>query len=308
MVRRIASYFQGTELACAGLPHGREPEILDSFRGEVPTEVFITPYWNPVGGNPEAVRGNLLEAIRLLETAGYAVRDLRLVDVRTGEPFRVEFLLPAPTYERFVLFYQESLERLGIDVTVRVVDDVQYENRLRNWDFDIIVAAWAESLTPCNEQREYWGSHASNTPGSRNLVGISNKAIDALIDHMVFAANRDELVAATRALDRVLLWHHLVVPQWTYDKIPDAGGGTATAIGPVVPLDANAAEGGELLGAGRRPAPSMSDPIATRIMSRGAAIAASVGRADDLIENPSLHKAPLVNRPPAAVWEVRRGG
>ena len=219
---RIASYFQGTELACSGLPHGRELEILDSFRGEVPTEVFTTPYWNPVGGNPEAVRGNLLEAMRLLETAGYAVRDLRLVDVGTGEPFRVEFLLPAPTYERFVLFYQESLERLGIDVTVRVVDDVQYENRLRNWDFDIIVAAWAESLTPGNEQREYWGSHASNTPGSRNLVGISDKAIDALIDQVVFAASRDELVAATRALDRVLLWHHLVVAQWTYDKIRTA--------------------------------------------------------------------------------------
>ena len=97
---RIASYFQGTELACSGLPHDRELEILDSFRGEVPSEVFTTPYWNPVGGNPEAVRGNLLEAMRLLETAGYAVRNLRLVDVSTGEPFRVEFLLPAPTYEQ----------------------------------------------------------------------------------------------------------------------------------------------------------------------------------------------------------------
>jgi len=219
---RIASYFQGTDLACSGLPHGRELEILEAYRGEVPAEVFTTPYWNPVGGNPEADRDNLLEAMRLLETAGFAVRDLKLVNVATGEPLRVEFLLAAPTYERFVAFYQDSLERLGIDVAVRVVDDVQYENRLRNWEFEIIVAAWDESLTPGNEQRVYWGSRAANTQGSRNLVGIANKAIDALIDRIVVAAHRDELVAATRALDRVLLWHHYVVPQWTYGKVRTA--------------------------------------------------------------------------------------
>lgn len=219
---RIASYFQGTELACSGLPQGRELEILDGLRGEVLAEVFTTPYWNPVGGNPTANRDNLLEAMGLLEAAGFAVRDFRLVDVRTGQPLQIEFLLPAPTYERFVLRYQESLERLGIDVTVRVVDAVQYENRLRNWEFEIVVAAWDESLTPGNEQRDYWGSRAANTPGSRNLIGIADQAIDALIDRVVFAANRDELVAATRALDRVLLWHNYVVPQWTYGKVRTA--------------------------------------------------------------------------------------
>ena len=166
---RIASYFQGTELACSGLPQGRELEILETYRGEVPPEVFTTPYWNPVGGNPDADRDNLLDAMRLLEAAGFAVNDLRLVDIKTGEPLQVEFLLSAPTYERFVSYYQDSLQRLGIDVTVRVVDDVQYENRLRNWEFEIIVAAWDESLTPGNEQRDYWGSRAANTPGSRNL-------------------------------------------------------------------------------------------------------------------------------------------
>jgi microcin C transport system substrate-binding protein len=219
---RIASYFQGTELACSGLPQGRELEILDAFRGEVPAEVFTTPYWNPVGGNPQADDHNLLEAMRLLEAAGFAVRDLKLVDVKTGEPFRVEFLLAAPTYERFVLYYRDSLERLGIDVAVRVVDAVQYENRLRNWEFDIVIAFWGETLTPGNEQRDYWGSRAATTPGSRNLIGIADKAVDGLIDRVVLATDHDELVAATRALDRVLLWHHYVVPQWTYGYVRTA--------------------------------------------------------------------------------------
>ena len=219
---RISSFFQGTELACSGLPQGRELEILDGFRSGVAAEVFTTPYWNPVGGNPQADRDNLLEATRLLEAAGFVVRDLRLVDAGTGEPLRVEFLLSAPTYERFVLYYKDSLKRLGIDVVVRVVDDVQYEYRLRNWEFDIVITSWEESLTPGNELRDYWGSQAATTPGSRNLVGIADSAIDALIDRVVFATDRDELVAATRALDRVLLWHHYVVPQWTYGRVRTA--------------------------------------------------------------------------------------
>lgn len=219
---RIASYFQGTELACSGLPQGRELEILAGYRGKVPAEVFTTPYWNPVGGSQQADDHNLLEAMRLLEAAGFAVRDLKLVDGKTDEPLHIEFLLAAPTYERFVLSYQEALKRLGIDVMVRVVDAVQYENRLRNWEFDIVIASWEETLTPGNEQRDYWGSRAANTDGSRNLIGIADGAIDSLIERVVFASDRDELVAATRALDRVLLWHHYVVPQWTYSKVRTA--------------------------------------------------------------------------------------
>ena len=184
--------------------------------------MFTTPYWNPVGGNPEAGRANLLEAMRLLEAAGYVVRDFKLVNIKTGKPLTVEFLLQAPTYERFVLAYQESLERLGIDVAVRVVDAVQYENRIRDWDFEIVIAGWDESLTPGNEQRNYWGSRAAHTPGSRNMVGIADQAIDTLIDRIVFATDRDELVAATHALDRVLLWHNYVVPQWTYHNVRTA--------------------------------------------------------------------------------------
>jgi microcin C transport system substrate-binding protein len=105
---------------------------------------------------------------------------------------------------------------------VRPVDDAQYENRLRSWDFDMIMSVWPESLSPGNEQRDFWGSSAADMQGSRNYVGIKNPAIDALIERVIFAKDRAELVAATRALDRVLLWNHYVVPQFTYPKSRNA--------------------------------------------------------------------------------------
>lgn len=220
--KRIASYFEGTELAARDLPQGEELKILESVRDKVPAEVFTTAYTNPVGGNSDNVRGNLREAVRLLKDAGYEVRDKKLVDTKTGEPFRVEFLVDNPNTERFVLFYKPSLERLGVEVTVRSVDDAQYANRERNWDFDIVITSWGQSLSPGNEQRGYWSSQAADQAGSRNYVGIKNPAIDALIERVIFAKNREELVAATKAMDRVLLWNHYVVPQFTYDKVRTA--------------------------------------------------------------------------------------
>jgi microcin C transport system substrate-binding protein len=215
--KRIASYFEGTELASRGLPEGKELEILNTVKDQVPPEVFTTPYTNPVSGDPQKVRTNLREALKLFREAGYEVKNTRLVD-KNGEQLTVEFLAEDPSTERFVLFFKPSLERLGIAVTVRVVDTAQYENRLRQWDFDIIIASWGESLSPGNEQRGFWGSRAADQPGSRNLIGIKNEAIDKLIDRVIFTKDRDDLVAATKALDRVLLWHHYVVPQWTYGK------------------------------------------------------------------------------------------
>jgi microcin C transport system substrate-binding protein len=220
--KRIASYFEGTELASSGLPGGLELEILETVRAKVPPEVFTAPYSNPVGGNPDAVRSNLREGLRLLKEAGYEVRDRKLVNVASSEPFTAELLASDPNTERFFLFYKPSLERLGISVTVRTVDDAQFENRLRQWDFDVITGSWGESLSPGNEQRGFWGSQAANQPGSRNLAGIRNEAVDAMIERVIFAKNREELVAATKALDRVLLWNHYVVPQWTYGKVRSA--------------------------------------------------------------------------------------
>jgi microcin C transport system substrate-binding protein len=127
----------------------------------------------------------------------------------------VEFLGFDPSLERYVLPYKQALERIGIGVTVRLVDAAQYQNRLRSFDFDITTTVWPQSLSPGNEQRDFWGSAAADRPGSRNLAGIKDPGIDALIEKVIFAKDRAELVAATKALDRVLLAHNYVVPQWS---------------------------------------------------------------------------------------------
>ena len=213
--QRINSYFDGTELASSGLPEGQELQILETVRDKVPPEVFTTPYSNPVGGNPDAVRANLRAGMRLLKEAAFEVRDQKLVDT-AGKPVTVEILVQDPSAERIALFYKPSLERIGVTASVRIVDDAQYQNRLRSFDFDIIIDQWGESLSPGNEQREFWGSQTADQPGSRNTIGIKNPAVDVLIDKVIFAKDRAVLVAATKALDRVLLWNFYVVPQFTY--------------------------------------------------------------------------------------------
>ncbi|RXH16270.1 extracellular solute-binding protein [Bradyrhizobium guangzhouense] len=213
--KRINSYFEGTDLASSGLPQGQELEILQAVKDKVPPEVFTTAYQNPVGGNPEAVRANLREAAKLLKEAGFEVKDHKLVD-STGKPLSVEILVQDPSSERIALFYKPSLERIGVSASIRVVDDAQYQNRLRSFDFDMIIDQWGESLSPGNEQREFWGSQAADMPGARNTIGIKNPAVDALIEKVIYAKDRAELVAATHALDRVLLWNFYLVPQFTY--------------------------------------------------------------------------------------------
>jgi len=217
--KRVNSYFEGLELASSGLPQGEELAILETVRDKVPPEVFTTAYSNPVNDNPNAVRDNLREAVRLLREAGWEIKDRRLVNAKTGEAMTVEVLISQPEWERIVLFYKPSLERLGVQMSVRYVDDAQYENRLRSWDYDIIVMTWGQGLSPGNEQRNYWTSQAADMVGSRNYAGIKNAAIDALVDRIIFAKSRAELVATTKALDRVLLWNFYVVPQWTYGKV-----------------------------------------------------------------------------------------
>jgi microcin C transport system substrate-binding protein len=216
---RIDSYFFGAEqLASDGLPQGREKEILESVRDKVPPEVFTTEYQNPVGGSPEKTRDNLREAVRLLKEAGWTVsREGGRAALRNdkGEPFKVEFIYQDPSAERILSFYRPALERLGIEVTMRILDDSQYVNRIRSFDFDMVTVGWGQSLSPGNEQRDMWGSQSADVPGSQNFVGIKDAGVDALIDRIIYAKDREELTAATRALDRVLLAHHYVVPQFT---------------------------------------------------------------------------------------------
>ncbi len=220
--KRVGSFFEGTELASSDLPTGLELEILNTVKDKVPPEVFTTTFTNPVGGNADAVRNNLRQALRLFREAGYEVKDHKLTNTKTGEKMTVEVLINAPAFERVVSFWKPVLERVGVDVSIRIVDASQYENRVRSWDFDIVIASWGQSLSPGNEQRGFWGSQAADQAGSRNLVGIKDPAIDALIDRVIFSKSRDELHAATRAMDRVLLANHFVVPQWTYGKVRTA--------------------------------------------------------------------------------------
>lgn len=210
--QRVDSYFWGTELASSKLPEGREKAILEELKDKVPAEVFTTPYVNPINGDPQKVRGNLRKALDLFKEAGYELKGNRLVNVKTGEPFGFELLLSNPSFERTVTPFINSVKKIGIDARIRTVDDLQYTNRVRSFDYDMIYGIWAQSLVPGNEQIDIWGSSSVNQPGSRNYAGIADPAIDELIRRIIFAPNREELVATTRALDRVLLSHNYVVP------------------------------------------------------------------------------------------------
>lgn len=215
---RTDSYFENTELAWRGLPTGREEEILKTLRAQhpehVPEEVLTEEYFNPEGGGRRAMRDNLRTALKLLSDAGWETSQGQLVNARTGERFTVEFLLQSPAMERVVLPFAKKLRQIGMDVSVRVVDTAQYQERTNTFDFDIIVDSFPQSNSPGNEQRDFWGTQAARIEGSRNTIGIKNPAVDKLIDRIIFAKDRAELVAVTRALDRVLLWNHYVVPQW----------------------------------------------------------------------------------------------
>lgn len=209
---RITSFFDGSELKAAGVPQGRELEILNEVKDAVPAEVF-TAEWTPPVNTPQNRRANLSQASKLLTDAGWTNKGGTLVNA-AGEPFAVEFLLDGEAFQGVLLAYIEDLKLLGIKASVRVVDASQYKRRENDRDFDIVVDNMSQSISPGNEQRDFWGSGSAGNKGSRNTVGIMNPAIDKIVDKIVFAKDRDELVAATRALDRVLLWNWYVIPTW----------------------------------------------------------------------------------------------
>jgi microcin C transport system substrate-binding protein len=217
---RTSSYFQKSaltkpsELSAQGLPQGRELELLNEVSDQVPPEVFTTPYQNADYSNPANSRRYRREAMKLLNEAGWEVKAGALTNVKTGERFKVEFLLVQPAFERVVQSYQQWLEQLGVAVTIRTVDTAQYNARLNKFEYEIIVHSFPQSESPGNEQRDFWGSAAADIPGTRNKIGIKNPAVDKLIDLIIFAKDRADLTAACRALDRVLLWNYYVVPQW----------------------------------------------------------------------------------------------
>jgi len=211
---RTQSFFANSELASAGLPEGEELEILERYRGRIPEEVFTTPYRAPTTDGSGWPRDNLRKAFALLEEAGWEVRDQKLVNVKTGKQMRFEILLVQKSIERIVLPFARNLQRLGVDARVRLVDSSQYINRLRKFDFDMIVFGVGQSESPGNEQRLYWSSAAADSPAARNLAGIKDPVVDELIELVISAPDRESLVARTRALDRVLLSGHYIIPNW----------------------------------------------------------------------------------------------
>lgn len=212
--KRSESYFSNSELASRGLPQGLEAAVLEKYRGRVPDEVFAREYRPPTTDGSGWPRDNLLTALPLLNEAGWTIRDGKLVNEQTGEPMRFEILLVSPAFERIVLPFVRNLKRLGVDARIRLVDESQYINRLRSFDFDMAMLVWGQSESPGNEQRDYWGSAGANSPGSRNYIGVSDPVVDELIEAINNAPDRDSLVARTRALDRVLLSGSYVIPGW----------------------------------------------------------------------------------------------
>ena len=210
---RTRSYFSNSELASRGLPGEAERAVLAPFRARVPDEVFTREY-RPPSTEPGGLRPNLIGALGLLKQAGWVVRDMRLVNAETGEPLTFEVLIDDPNWERITLPFVKNLQRFGVAARVRTVDSAQYEYRLKQFDFDMTVAVFPQSLSPGNEQVDYWASVAADTPGSRNLAGVRDPVVDRLIEQLIAAPDRAALVARTRALDRVLLWGHYVIPHW----------------------------------------------------------------------------------------------
>ncbi|MCK6450421.1 MAG: extracellular solute-binding protein [Alphaproteobacteria bacterium] len=211
---RSRSYFGNSELEAKGLPEPEELKLLEPLRGQIPDEVFTQEYNPPRTDGSGNIRANLMKGAQLLKQAGWSIKGGKLVNDKTGEPMRFEFLLNNPQFERIVLPFAKNLERLGIEVSVRTVDTAQYQRRSDEFDFDMTVEIWGQSESPGNEQRDFWSTAAADQKGSRNSVGIKSKAIDELIEKLIAAPDRQALVARTRALDRVLQWGFWVIPNF----------------------------------------------------------------------------------------------
>ncbi|MFY9461856.1 MAG: extracellular solute-binding protein [Candidatus Sungiibacteriota bacterium] len=219
---RTKSHFERSELAAKGLPSSEELKILEKYRGRIPDEVFTKEFQPPATDGSGDIRQNLRMAVSLLGSAGWAVdpKTRRLVhknlrDER-GNPLKMEFeiLLDSPAFERLVLPFVANLDKLGISVRVRTVDDSQYVNRLRKFDFDMIIGVAGGEIAPGNEQRAFWNSKSADTEGGLNYAGVKDAVVDELVELVISAQDRQSLVMRTRAMDRVLLWGHYVIPQW----------------------------------------------------------------------------------------------
>jgi microcin C transport system substrate-binding protein len=211
--KRTDSFFENSELASSGLPSQAELAYLNPYIDQLPKEIFNEEYSNPKTDGSGFIRNELQEATKLLQEAGWKLQDGKLEN-SNGEPFEFEILLVSPAFERIVLPFIDNLEKLGINASLRTIDSSQYQKRIESFDFDMVVFTFSQSLSPGNEQRNFWSSGAADTNGSRNIIGIKNNVIDLLIENLINAKDREDLITISRALDRVLLWNYYVIPQW----------------------------------------------------------------------------------------------
>lgn len=214
MYERNISFFGNSELASSGLPTPAELKLLEPLRGKIPDEIFTQEFKLPESDGTGNVRDLARRALTLLKDAGWEIKDGKMAEVKTGKKLAFEMMLSDASFERVVLPYKQNLERIGIDMNVRTIDTAQAKRREDEFDYDMMVEGFGQSLSPGNEQRDFWGSKSADTLGSRNTIGIKDAAIDNLIDTLIAAPDRESLITATHALDRVLLWSHFVVPNW----------------------------------------------------------------------------------------------
>lgn len=211
--QRSESYYPNSDFAARGRPEGGEWLLLSDYRKELPAELFTEPFALPKTDGRGIPRETLREALGLLGKAGWKLSGERLVNAQ-GQPLAFEILLVNPRLERVLQPYVANLARVGIEARLRTVDSAQYKQRLDQYDYDMILMTLPQSLSPGLEQRLYFHSSQLNVRGGRNYAGIANPIVDGLLDKLLAAQTRDEQVAATRAIDRVLLWNHYVIPNW----------------------------------------------------------------------------------------------
>lgn len=212
--KRNHSFYSNSELAASGKPVGRELEILKELGNLVPAGVFEEMKLPYSTAAPNSIRNNLLQARQLLDAAGWKLGADKILTNNKGEKLIIDFPNVSPAFERILAPYAQNLERLGIKLNYRTIDSSLYVRRAENFDFDMLLYPMGQSLSPGNEQRDYFHSSSASIPGSRNLIGIQDPAVDALVDKVIYAQNRDELIAATRAMDRVLWYGEYLVPTW----------------------------------------------------------------------------------------------
>ncbi len=212
--KRTNSFFSNSDLAATGIPGGKELTLLEPYRDDLPPKLFTQEYQSPTTDGSGKNRENMRKAVELLKASGWEYKGTDLINSATGKPFKFEILLYSKDFERIVLPFIKNLKKLGIDATARIVDTTNYIRILREFDFDMIIGGFSQSNSPGNEQRDYWFSKFADHKASRNVIGIKDPIVDAMVEKIIAAHTREDLVAACHALDRVLLWNHYVIPQW----------------------------------------------------------------------------------------------